>query len=102
MYHDTKFTVFSDKETYDKYKSSKVPIFIRAFQIQIGNKKYVDISEMNDISKSEKKAGVFVPLLAIYFIGFISLTKIDWWTNWKIIICVIAFLVLMAVLVLST
>lgn len=101
MYYDTKFTVFSDKETYDKYQKSKAPIFIRVYQIQIGDTKYIDVSEMNNISKAGKKAGVLAPLLAIYFISFISLTKIDWWTNWKIIICGIAFIVLIVVLVLS-
>ena len=57
---------------------------------------------MNDISKAEKKAGVLIPLILSYFLGFVSLSKIDWWTNWKIIICVIAFIVLTIALVAVT
>ncbi len=48
MYHDTKFTVFSDTASCREYRESKTPIFLRVYQLQIGSRKYIDVLKIND------------------------------------------------------
>ena len=71
MYHDLKFTVFSDKGTYDKYKKSQTPILIRVYQVQIGDTNYIDIARTNSLNKSKRIAGVVFPPAVILLIFFL-------------------------------
>ena len=94
MYHDLKFTVFSDRDTYNNYTKSKIPIFIRVYQIQIGNAKYVDIDKMNSISKGSLMRRVIIPPAFIFFFGLLLYKENkdqNWWTKRKVIIWCIAF-----------
>jgi len=95
MYPDLKFTVFTDKTYFDDYKKSTFPIFIRAYQIQIGHVKYVDIKKMNEITKGYMKRGVFIPPAFIFFFVFLGYKQNQnehWWTKRRIIIWSVAFL----------
>ena len=74
MYHDLKFTVFSDKKTFDEYKDSKSPILIRVYQIQIGDTKYIDVSNINSIINGEKIGLVIFPP-AVIFVMFLLIKK---------------------------
>lgn len=96
MYHDTKFTVFTDKKNYDEYKKSKKPIFIKVYQIQIGDTKYIDIQKLNKISKENLLGGVVIPLIIIMFVLFLVGKKIEWYTSLKIILWGIALILTIA------
>lgn len=96
MFHDTKFIVFTDKENYDKYRKSKEPIFIKVYQIQIGDTKYIDIKKLNKISKENLLGGMVIPLIIIIFLLFIIGRKIEWYTTWKIILWGIALILTIA------
>lgn len=106
MYHDLKFTVFTDKKSFESYKKSTYPIFIRAYQIQIGDIKYVDIQKMNEITKGYIKRGVLIPPTFIFFFGFLLYKQNqndDWWTKRRIIIiwCVAFMLTTIGLLLLT-
>ena len=105
MYNDLKFTVFSDKKTFQKYNESKKPIFIKLYQLQIGSKKYIDISKLNAISKGEMKRAVLIPPVFILFLAFLLFKQNaneNWWTKRKIIILCIAFIVTIISLLILT
>lgn len=72
MYHDTKFTVFSEKEVYEEYQRSKNPIFIPVYQIQIGETRYIDISKRNNWMKHKLLLSTFISfaviLTAVFFL----------------------------------
>lgn len=96
MYHDLKFTIFTNKEYYDKYHHSDNPIYIRVFQIRIGDTNYIDINRLNEIRKSGTLLGVFAPLLIIFFIGFLFYKEVrrpGWITTSRLIIWFIFFLI---------
>ena len=101
MYHDLKFTVFTDKEYFDKYKKYNYPIFIRVYQIQIGDTKYIDIQKMNEITKGNIKRGVLIPPAFILFLG-LFFYKTNWWTKQRIIIWCVAFILTIIGLLLLT
>ena len=92
MYPGLKFTVYTDKEYFDNYKIKKSPIFIRVYQMQIGDKKYIDISKMNKLSKGDKLRVVIVLPAFILFFGFLLSKNIDWWTKRRVIIWCVIFL----------
>lgn len=91
IYHDLKFTVFTDEEYFHKYQKYNHPIFIRVYQIQIGDTKYIDIQKMNEIAKGNIKRDVLIPPAFIIFFGLL-LYKENWWTKRGIIIWSIAFI----------
>lgn len=95
MYSGLKFTVYSDKEYYDKYKVNKRPIFIKVYQIQIGDRKYVDISKMNKLSKGDSLREVIVWPAFILLFGFLISKNIGWWTKRRVIIWCVIFLTTM-------
>lgn len=101
MYHDLKFTVFTDKEYFDKYHKYNRPIFIRAYQIEIGNKKYIDIEKMNKITKGKKKRAVLAPPALVLFLGLL-LYKGDRWSKRKVMIWFFAFILTIVGLLLLT
>jgi hypothetical protein len=96
MYHGTKFTVFTDKQTYDEYKKGKRPIFIKVYQIEIGNVKYIDIPKLNKISKANLLGTVIVPPLIILFTLFLISKRVEWYTSWKVILWGITLILTMA------
>ena len=102
MYHDLKFTVYTDREYFDKFKKTNSPIFIRVYQIQIGNTKYIDISKMNKLSKGDTLRGVIIPPAFIFFFGFLIFKKPEWWTNRRIVIwCICFFVSIIGLLILT-
>lgn len=105
MYHNLKFTVFSDKDTYNNYTKSKVPIFIRVYQIQIGDTKYIDINRMNDMSKRKIMRGIIIPPAFVFFFGFLLYKENkdeNWWTKRRVRSwCIAFFLTTIALLCLT-
>ncbi|HVX49903.1 MAG TPA: hypothetical protein VHB48_07090 [Chitinophagaceae bacterium] len=104
MYAGLKFTLFTDKNYFDHYKTSAYPIFIRAYQIQIGDVKYVDIKKMNEITKGYIKRGVFIPPVLIFFLGLLykQHQNDNWWTKRRIMFWCIAFILITIGLLLLT
>lgn len=95
MYHDLKFTIYSSQEYFDIYQKTVKPIYIRVFQIQVGDTKYIDIARFNEIRKSGTLLGVFAPPLIILFIGFLIYKEIHrpgWCTTLRLIIWFFSFL----------
>lgn len=72
MYDNTKFTVYTTKKYYEALKKSRTPIYIDVYQIEVGNKKYVDMDEMNSRVKSQKIVWIIFPLLAVGAIIFFN------------------------------
>lgn len=102
MYFGIKFVVYTNKEYFDKYKIAKRPIFIRAYQIQIGDTKYIDISKMNKLSRGDILRNVIVlPAFILFFVFLIS-KNIDWWTKQRVVIWCITFLATIIGLLLLT
>ncbi|HEY2726534.1 MAG TPA: hypothetical protein VGI61_05145 [Parafilimonas sp.] len=52
MYDDIAFIPYTNKKYFDKYKSVKYPIYIKVYQIQIGNTKYINIENVNCLNKN--------------------------------------------------
>jgi hypothetical protein len=105
MNDDLKFTVYTNKENFKKFKTYSYPIFIRIYQIQIGNTKYVDIKKMNEITKGSIKRDVLIPPAFIFFFAFLLYKQNqndDWWTKKRIIIWCIAFVLTVIGLLLLT
>ena len=71
IYDDLKFTAYTDKENFEKFKTYSYPIFIRVYQIQICDTKYIDIQKMNEIAKGNIKRGILIPPAFIFFFGFL-------------------------------
>lgn len=67
MNHGLKFTVYSDRNTYDEYSKSNGPIFIKVYQLQIEGVNYIDIAEMNSRTRGNKFVWVFMPPVFIAF-----------------------------------
>jgi len=102
MHDDLKFIVFTDKENFDKFKKYSYPVFIRVYQIQIGDTKYIDIHRMNKITKGNIKRGVIIPPAFILFIGFVVFKKPDWWTKRRVVIwCIVFFTTIIGLLLLT-
>jgi hypothetical protein len=102
MYDGLKFTAFTDKENFDKFRKYSYPVFIRVYQIQIGDTKYVDIQRMNEITKGNIKRGVIIPPAFILFLAFQVLKNPDWWTKQKVIIwCIVFFTTITGLLLLT-
>ena len=70
MYHDTKFTVFSTAAFCKKYKESDKPIFIRVYQLRIGNENYIDVSKISEYAKWNNKK---LLVLTMFFVPFFTL-----------------------------
>lgn len=102
MYHDLKFTVFTDKENYDEYKRGKKPDFIKVYQIQIGDTKYIDIAKMNKISKGELMRGIILPPAFIFFMVILPFKEDNDWPKWKIVVWCIAFFLTTILLLMLT
>lgn len=105
MYHDLKFTVYSNKQYLTKYKKTDSPIYIEVYQIEIGHKKYIDISKMNKLSKGDTLRWVIIPPALIFFFGFLlykeSKNK-NWWTKRRAIIwCIVFFITIIGLLLLT-
>ena len=95
MYHDLKFIVYTNKEYFDQYKKANKPTFIRVYQIQIGDTKYIDISKMNELSKGDVLRGAIISPVFIFFFGFLLYKENqsqNWWTKGRIIIWCIALI----------
>lgn len=52
-HHGQKLTIYSDKETLNQYLSSTPLLSIKVLQIQIANKKYIDIKTGNSIYRKK-------------------------------------------------
>lgn len=95
LYHDLKFSIYSSREYFNKYHKTDKPIYIRVYQIQVGDTKYIDIARFNEIRKSGTLLGVFAPPLIILFIGFLihkEMHRPGWCTTLRLIIWFFAFL----------
>lgn len=67
LYHGMTFTVFSDLDTYNTYKNEKTPFGIIVLQIQIGNKKYIDLAKANGERKKKMVLHLmWIPLLCLF------------------------------------
>jgi hypothetical protein len=53
LYHGLKFIAYSDKETAKKYSESVNPIFIKIFQIQVGEKKFIKTEQFNNAYRNK-------------------------------------------------
>jgi hypothetical protein len=105
QYHDLKFTVYTTKGFFEKYKTTNSPIFIKVYQIQIGETKYIDISKLNKLSKGGALRGTIIPPVFIFFFGFLlykTNQSQSWWTKRRIIIWGITFILTLIGLLLLT
>jgi hypothetical protein len=90
MYHGIQFIPFTTKEYADNYKESKSPTYIKVFQLQIGDTKYIDVDYANKLAKAKLKRDIVIPPVFILFFGVLLIEKINW-TTIKIIAWAIAF-----------
>ncbi len=101
-YHDIKFTVFSNRENYNNYRSHKEPIFLEVYQVQIGNTKYIDVSLLNKLLKGDRLLIMFYTPLTIIFFG-VLLYKTGGNNPWTIrkvnLFAVCCFLVFILILI---
>lgn len=102
MYAGLQFTVYTNKEYFDKYKSAKEPIYIRVFQIEIGDKKYIDIAELNRLSRSNTLMQLIFWPSAILSLWFALSNKIRMSTKQRIVILCVAWLAIFIGLILYT
>jgi hypothetical protein len=72
MYHNIKFTVFSNRENYNNYRNNKKPMLLEVYQMQIGDTKYIDNSFLNKLLKGDKLLVVLCTPLAVIFLGVLS------------------------------
>jgi hypothetical protein len=68
MYHDCQFKIFSDKQAFENYRKSTEPFHINVLQIQLGDKKYIDISNANQIQKRTLTRQVVTGIIFMFFI----------------------------------
>lgn len=102
MYAGVPFTVYTNEEYFNKYKNSKDPIYIRVYQIEIGGKKYIDISKMNHFTRrSILSEVIFWPFIILSF-WFALSNNIRYSTNRKIIILCVAWVVIFTGVLLLT
>jgi hypothetical protein len=77
-YHNLKFIAYSDQKTAALYRKSKTPIFIDLLQVQVGDKKYISVENINESHRnkfiSNLVVGIF--LLAFLTIRFLRTGKI--------------------------
>ena len=99
MYAGLPFTVYTDKESFDQYKKAMEPIYVRVFQIEIGGKKYIDISKMNDLSGRSILSGVIFWPAVIFSFWFALSNKISYPVKRRVIILFIFWLAMMTVLI---
>ena len=59
--HDVAFIPYTSKEVFEEYKSTAYPIHIEVSQLQIGNTKYIDINQLNNLSRSRLKTAIIKP-----------------------------------------
>ena len=102
MYAGLPFTVYTNQEYFNKYKNSKEPIYIRVFQIEIGGKKYIDISKMNRLTRRNILSEVILWPFIILSFWFALSNKIRYSANRKFIILCVAWVVIMIGLILWT
>jgi len=68
LHHDITFIPYTSKQYYEEYKSTPYPVFIKVYQIQIGDKKYIDINEANARNKSSLVRHTIVPVIFLLMI----------------------------------
>ena len=77
-HHGQKLIIYSNKETLNRYLSSTIPIGIKVLQIQIANKKYIDIKKGNSIFRKKLLFVTITELLltAAFFLLFVKRKKL--------------------------
>jgi hypothetical protein len=103
MYHDLKFTIYSNKEVYRKYITSKVPIFVPVYQIQVGESEYINLAAMNIIARRKLLEGVIIPPAVVLFILFALYSKTSWTDRRRLLFAIVFILTLfgLALLILA-
>ena len=102
MYAGLPFTVYTDKEYFDKYQAAKEPVYIRVFQIEIGDKKYIDIAELNRLSRGNVMRQLISWPAVILSIWFALSNKIRYSSKRRFIILCLAWLAILIGFILWT
>ena len=101
MYAGLNFIVYTDKKNFDRYKSAKEPISFRVYQVEIGGKKYIDISKMNRLTRGSILSElIFWPFIILSF-WFALSNKIRYSAKWKMIILCVAWVMIFTVVILT-
>ena len=70
QYHELAFTVYSDKETFERFQHTSKPIHIDVLQFQIGNKNYIDFDKVNQGAKTRLIMYTVFLILLLLFVFF--------------------------------
>ena len=102
MYAGLNVTVYTDTKNFERYQSAIEPTSLKVFQIEIGGKKYIDISKMNRRTRSRVLSElIFWPFIILSF-WFALTNKISYSAKWKMIILCVAWVVIFTVVILMT
>ena len=102
MYAGLNVTVYTDTKNFERYQSAIEPTSLKVFQIEIGGKKYIDISKMNRRTRSRVLSElIFWPFIILSF-WFALTNKIRYSSKWKMIILCIAWVMIFIVVILVT
>ena len=102
MYAGLNVTVYTDTKNFERYQSAKEPTSLKVFQIEIGGKKFIDISKMNRRTRSIVLSElIFWPFIFLSF-WFALTNKIMYSAKWKMIILCVAWVVIFTVVILVT
>jgi hypothetical protein len=75
MYDDIAFIPYTNKKYFDKYISIKYAIYIKVYQIQIGNTKYINIENVNSLNKRSLLIKIILFSLVIALVTLIIKVK---------------------------
>jgi hypothetical protein len=70
QYHELAFTVYSDKETFERFRKTRKPIHIDVLQFQIGSKNYIDLNQVNHSMKIRLIAHLILSLVLFLFMVY--------------------------------
>ena len=75
LYHDVTFIPYTTKEYFEQYKTTGYPVFIEVYQLQMDNKKYIDINTANGLEKAELKKQALRPAVIAVVISLVIIIK---------------------------